>query len=279
MTHHCPSCGGPGSPDRRFGEPFLSCLACGLRFSAVAPEGAVYGAAYYRRGGGLPKPVVGLLHRLAYGPALRLAKPGARVLEIGCGSGVFVELLGARGCEVHAMDASPEALRLAAERSPRAVFHEGVLEAQRFPAAHFDVIWSFHVLEHVEDPSAFLAEARRILKPGGVLLLRVPNAGSLEAALSGTHWFHFDWPFHLAHWSPRSLRAALARAGFSRAASHPALDYPQALLYAALSALGLRRLTMPVKLALLPLQALFMPLSVALGWIGKSGTMEFRARV
>jgi hypothetical protein len=73
------------------------------------------------------------------------------------------------------------------------------------------VLW--HVLEHLRDPGAMLAQVHRLLRPGGTLLVGVPNFGSLEARLCRDKWFHLDVPRHLAHFTRCGLEGALDQAG------------------------------------------------------------------
>jgi SAM-dependent methyltransferase len=92
----------------------------------------------------------------------------------------------------------------------------GLAEAAlaEYPDEHFDVVTSWHVLEHVLDPSRVLAEAYRILKPGGVLMLEVPNFDSLGRTVLRTYWFPLELPRHLYHYTPKTLGALLRKAGF-----------------------------------------------------------------
>jgi SAM-dependent methyltransferase len=73
------------------------------------------------------------------------------------------------------------------------------------------ILW--HVLEHVPSPRDTIREAARILKPGGTLLVAVPNFGSWEARWSRDKWFHLDVPRHLTHFTPRTLNRVLEEAG------------------------------------------------------------------
>ena len=75
------------------------------------------------------------------------------------------------------------------------------------------VMW--HVLEHLEHPVAALGRVRSWLRPGGVLLVGVPNAASLQARVGGEGWLHWDAPRHRLHLTPAGIRAMLGRAGFA----------------------------------------------------------------
>ena len=83
------------------------------------------------------------------------------------------------------------------------------LTGQRFEAA---ILW--HVLEHSSEPAELLKEVQNLLVPGGVLLVGVPNFGSLEARSSTSGWFHLDVPRHLVHFTRDSLINMMEGAGY-----------------------------------------------------------------
>jgi SAM-dependent methyltransferase len=75
------------------------------------------------------------------------------------------------------------------------------------------IMW--HVLEHVPAVSTLMAEVKRILKPGGIFLIGVPNFGSIEARIAKAGWFHLDVPRHLNHFTKTVLLNELSSAGFA----------------------------------------------------------------
>ena len=74
------------------------------------------------------------------------------------------------------------------------------------------MLW--HALEHFDDPAAQLERIRSWMRPGGTLVVAVPNLGGLQARIGGDRWFHQDVPRHRVHLTPAGLRALLARTGF-----------------------------------------------------------------
>jgi 2-polyprenyl-3-methyl-5-hydroxy-6-metoxy-1,4-benzoquinol methylase len=90
-----------------------------------------------------------------------------------------------------------------------------MVENAGFPDNEFDLVILWHVLEHIEAPGALLKEVARILKPGGTLLVAVPNFGSPESRLGGKHWFHLDVPRHRTHFTKATLGNALNKAGLT----------------------------------------------------------------
>jgi SAM-dependent methyltransferase len=139
---------------------------------------------------------------------------GGSVLDLGCASGGFLEALGARW-ERHGLDLSELMVRRAAARGGIIVRRADVFSA-KFDARSFDVVTSFDVLEHLPQPLEFLSEIRRILKPGGMLLLGTGDAGALGARLAGSRWTYFAIPEHISFFARRSLERALRLAGFRR---------------------------------------------------------------
>jgi 2-polyprenyl-3-methyl-5-hydroxy-6-metoxy-1,4-benzoquinol methylase len=143
----------------------------------------------------------------AYAP-----QPG-RLLDVGCASGLFVEAARSRGWQADGADASVWAVERARERCPGARFEIGTLETLDFPPEAFAVITLFDVLEHVDAPHAALSRLRGWLRPGGLLCLSVPNAGSWTARLMGPRWVLLLRE-HLWYFSPQTLGQLLARAGY-----------------------------------------------------------------
>ncbi|PYR33621.1 MAG: hypothetical protein DMF90_20160 [Acidobacteria bacterium] len=100
-----------------------------------------------------------------------LFTPGARVLDAGCGSGLFAQLIAARGCDVIGLDTSESLLTIARRRSPGVPFHHGDLEALPFPDEHVDIVAGIDSFQYETDPPRAAAEARRVTRPGGHVII------------------------------------------------------------------------------------------------------------
>ena len=145
-------------------------------------------------------------------------RPGERVLDLGCGAGRFVAALREAGSDVVGVELAEAALERARVNAPgadlRRVADDGSLPLEH---ASVDLVWCSEVLEHVADTAHLLLEVRRVLKPGGRLLVTVPYHGRLQAAVIALTRFeaHFD-PLgqHLRFYTRRSLAATLEHAGF-----------------------------------------------------------------
>lgn len=140
-------------------------------------------------------------------------RPG-RLLDIGCGKGHFLAAARELGWEVSGIDSSESAAASARQLYGLQILVGDVAD-EAIPGAPFDAITMWHVLEHVPDPTLVVARARELLRPGGRLVVSVPNVASLQARVFGRHWFHLDRQRHVFHFTPRALRTLLERHGFS----------------------------------------------------------------
>lgn len=136
-----------------------------------------------------------------------------RILDVGCGLGFALAAYRERGWTPFGVEPSAVAARYAREVLGLSV-HQGELLDARFPSGSMDVVLFRHSLEHVPFPLVELREAHRILKASGALVIMIPNAGSLDARLFGRWWVAWDLPRHLYHFTPRTVAAMLAKAGF-----------------------------------------------------------------
>lgn len=143
------------------------------------------------------------------------ASPGRRLLDVGCGSGEFVERMAKLGWNAEGIDFDPEAIHNGASRGLRVSV--GSLVEQHYCDSCFDAVCLNHSLEHMPEPLETLRQVRRILKPGGRMTLTVPNADSLGHRIFGSNWIHLDPPRHLYLFGPRSLRHMAIAAGLASA--------------------------------------------------------------
>jgi 2-polyprenyl-3-methyl-5-hydroxy-6-metoxy-1,4-benzoquinol methylase len=145
----------------------------------------------------------------------KAAGVGARqdLLDVGCGSASLLALMKQRGFRVMGVDFSSEAAAVAKQENGVQVV-VGSLEDAAFPASSFDIVTLFHVMEHVTNPRDVLREVGRILRPGGSIVLQVPNIDSWQFRIFGARWYGLDIPRHLIDYSSDALLRLLAEAGF-----------------------------------------------------------------
>jgi SAM-dependent methyltransferase len=137
---------------------------------------------------------------------------GSAVLEVGAGDGKLVAAMRDAGLDARGIDPSPAACE-AARAIGVDVAHAGIEEAD-VPAASLDAVVVWHALEHISEPARALERIAAWLRPGGQVVVAVPNLASLQARIGGDRWFHQDVPRHRTHFTPTGLRALLARTGF-----------------------------------------------------------------
>ena len=144
-------------------------------------------------------------------------RPGDRALDLGCGEGtVTAELAGAGAGSVTGADVAEAALVRARRAHPDIEFirvpFDGPLP---FADGAFTLVWASEVLEHVADTARFLSEIRRVLAPGGRLLLTTPNHGRLRLLVRGLEHFTAPLGDHLHLYTRGSLSTVLTEFGFA----------------------------------------------------------------
>ena len=136
-----------------------------------------------------------------------------RLLDFGCGAGGYVARMAAAGWKAEGLDLSPEAVQ--AGREAGLTVHQGTLPGADLPNESVDAVSMWHALEHVPSPGATLEAARRLLRPGGRVLVAVPRLDSLAARWLGSAWYGLDLPRHLTHFTAATLRRHVEAAGFA----------------------------------------------------------------
>ncbi|MGA9347700.1 MAG: class I SAM-dependent methyltransferase [Anaerolineae bacterium] len=203
----------------------VRCRQCGLMYLTPRPtmeEMARYYPSDYHPYSTLddhPSVLVRLDHRYGVSKRCRAViarsdvKEG-RVLDIGCSTGSFLNAMRQRGnWEPYGVEINAEAANYARERLGLNVF-AGTLTDAHYPDSFFDIITLWNVLEHLHQPRATLIEIARIIRPGGLLTISLPNPDCIEASFFERYWAGLDAPRHLYIFSRRTLEKMLALTGF-----------------------------------------------------------------
>ena len=229
----CPACGAgalaawctvPGSDPALPGDYALArCARCGTAVTlAPAPaqsheEGAYGGGA--PRGARLAAPLLRAFDRRRLTFLARAGgTPPGRLLDIGAGRGRFVAQARAAGWDADGIEPSRRGVEGARTRGVE-LAQAGIDDAAVAPGS-LDAATLWHVLEHLDDPAAALARIARWLRPGGRLVVGVPNLASLQARAGGARWYHLDVPRHRTHFTVDGLHALLRRHELEPVATH-----------------------------------------------------------
>ncbi|MBF0253809.1 MAG: methyltransferase domain-containing protein [Candidatus Omnitrophica bacterium] len=141
---------------------------------------------------------------------------GGKLLEVGCGPGVLLSEAKKRGWDTYGVELS----RWAAHHARRAfgldVF-EGTLAEAGIAEGSYDAVVMLDVIEHLENPAEVLAQAARVLKPGGILYVSTPDVESAMSRFLGARWWGIS-KHHLFYFSRRTLKAMLQARGFKAVA-------------------------------------------------------------
>lgn len=148
-------------------------------------------------------------HRIRFFQPL---KKTGRVLDIGCGRGYFLLACREQGYDVQGYDISEEGA--AYVRDVLGIPVQTGNLAEVFGEATFDVVTMWHSLEHTPDPAQYLEAAARWLRPGGVLVIDVPDHTGIDAQMKREAWEHWDLPYHLLHFTPRAIGLLLEKHDF-----------------------------------------------------------------
>ena len=144
---------------------------------------------------------------------------GEYVFDLGCGGRKFTSWILQAGYAAQGMDISSNALEMAKRNNTDVSFEllapDGSIPA---PEAHYAAVWCSEVIEHILDVHAFLSEIRRVLKPGGILILTTPYHGLLKNLLIVLLKFdrHFNPEYsHIRYFDKKGLSRCLNKAGFN----------------------------------------------------------------
>jgi SAM-dependent methyltransferase len=144
---------------------------------------------------------------------------GGRLLDIGCGHGHFVAQAARDGCDAWGIDYPSAATDFAIKSLKLNIVQDDInsaLQHGTLAEGSFDAITAWHCLEHVRDPHRFLAGALQLLKPGGKLLVALPNASSTGMMRRRERWTWCQQPYlHVAHYTPAGLRGIVENAGLA----------------------------------------------------------------
>jgi SAM-dependent methyltransferase len=273
------------------------CIRCGSATTLGDAPIGLYQAGAYRPGAprlhAVARPLLARFDHRRLELVRTLAPPPARLLDAGAGRGRFVAAARRAGYDAVGIEPS---IRGTDGPSGRPGHLDPVsIENAAIEPRSLDVVTVWHVLEHLEDAGAALERIATWLRPGGGLLVGVPNLASLQARIGRERWYHLDVPRHRVHFTPEGLQTLLRRHGFAvHATRHTLLEHnPFGMWQTLVSRLTrhpsyvynvlkrnapLRSPDLAIAVVALPAAPLAAALELAAGAAGRGGTIAVLAR-
>ncbi len=200
--------------------PLVRCIQCGFRYVGTRRSALTFGQASAEETAAKVRAAnvqfrhlrLEEEHRLALLNAkwrldlIRKIKPSGKLLEVGCARGDFLRVA-RESFDVSGVEPNPE---LADSSSQVAPVYRDIIE--RTPWKDFDVVASFHVIEHVDSPRSFIRAAAERLKPGGLLVIETPNIDSLPFKILKSRWRQFI-PEHYFFFDPKTITRLMSEHG------------------------------------------------------------------
>ncbi len=235
MIHysHCPICKSNEigeqliAKDYTVSQKYFSvwhCTACTARFTQDVPDqddiSDYYQSDNYISHSNTKKGFINNLYHIVRNRTLlakrnmviaETGKQNGEILDIGCGTGAFLHTMKQAGWGITGLEPDMTARKKAIELygvNP----HESS-ELFTLSAGTFNAITMWHVLEHVHELHAYIAQIKSLLAPGGICFIAVPNYTSKDAATYNEHWAAYDVPRHLYHFSPQSMEKLIGQHG------------------------------------------------------------------
>jgi len=251
---HCPVCGTEISrvllrSENRHGrfiqEPYTEfnvyqCTVCGLVGLPDVETDELYYKQYYPHGyhAQTPPSLLGrawnvfssFLTNRKVNIIKRYTPLPCSLLDVGCGNGGFLKYLDRHLFDAHGLEPVKEAVE-AANQAGLQVAQGNILKDSLAPE-HYDVVTLWHVFEHIKDPVAALNRIHAILRPGGIVVMSMPNTRSLAFRLGGDQWFHLDSPRHLWLYNETNINTILSSTSFQvEHRSYIPFEFPLDLLW------------------------------------------------
>jgi 2-polyprenyl-3-methyl-5-hydroxy-6-metoxy-1,4-benzoquinol methylase len=188
------------------------CKQCGFKFSRKIPLKEELVACYEGYG---RNDYLSHLTKKRYHELLDKFEPYRktnRLIDVGCGIGYFLEVAMERGWEVYGTEFTQEAVQICSNKGIK--MELGVLDPNKYTAESFDIITSFEVIEHINDPRDEIQRFNRVLRSGGLVYVTTPNFNSLLRYRLKSAYNVICYPEHLSYYTPKTIKKLFRSFGY-----------------------------------------------------------------
>lgn len=137
-----------------------------------------------------------------------------KLLDVGCGIGYFLEVAKKRGWEVYGTEYTEEAIKICESKGIQ--MKQGILDPAHYDLESFDVITSFEVIEHINNPQIEVSNISNLLRKGGLFYVTTPNFNSLLRYYLGPKYNVIGWPEHLSYYTPSTINKLIKKHRFKK---------------------------------------------------------------
>jgi 2-polyprenyl-3-methyl-5-hydroxy-6-metoxy-1,4-benzoquinol methylase len=190
----------------------VKCNSCGFVFSQAIPSSEELEKHYegYGRNDYLSPITIKRYHELL--DKMEPYRKTNRLIDVGCGIGYFLEVAKERGWEVYGTEFTDEAVEIC--RNKGITMHKGPLDSGNYEGLDFDVVTSFEVIEHINNPIEELNHFYELLRKEGLVYVTTPNFNSLLRYRLKEKYNVIAYPEHLSYYTPKTLKKVFISTGF-----------------------------------------------------------------
>jgi len=190
----------------------VKCANCGFVFCERIPTRQELDAEYskYGRNDYLSPVTITRYNELLDG--MEPYRKTNRLIDVGCGIGYFLEVAKQRGWDVYGTEFTDNAVDICRKKGIK--MQQGVFDPKNYEAGSFDIVTSFEVMEHINNPSIEVENFRKVLRVGGLVYLTTPNFNGLARNIAKSNWNIVHYPEHLSYYTPKTIARLMKAHGF-----------------------------------------------------------------
>ena len=213
---HCLLCNSPEIiPMKKYGKDHLvKCKKCGFVFCKKIPteKDLIENYKLYHRDNAISPITVKRYNELL--DTFETSRKNNKILDIGCGDGHFLHVAKQRGWEVYGTEFTDEAIEVC--KSKNINMSKGVLNPENYAPFKFDVITSFEVIEHINNPQSEVKNIVSLLRPEGIFYFTTPNFNSVNRAILKEKWSIIVYPEHLSYYTAKTINRFFSSQGLKK---------------------------------------------------------------